>query len=322
MHRIFGQRVFGALVRLGLLTLMVSLVACSSTATATTTPTGHSSGSATATATAPATATPQLSCLQLVAGAMPFSGVSGIAGLQLPLGSYISAPTTSGGSVGQYTVQTYTLCFPGGETVIDGGNLTSSGTPTSAIGHLVHSGWTLNNLFPDPSSLAFLDYCSAPHICLNTAGTPTPFTFAGFDHFASQTGGYTTAHLEVASLATPICLNDVGYYAGTPKYTLYFDGNSPSGGATRAYHFQMPPGTRVSTFNGGGTAGSTYNFFCSAGSHDTVVSFLQQAMQNIGWSITATTTGFTATTGSNPTYRIALSIRYPNNYSLQVFIPM
>ncbi len=312
-----------SLIITGFILLALSLAACSSQSS--TTP-GSSSGTSTAgghgAATATATGGPQQACAQVVPAGTPFSGVSGVSALQLPAGSYISPYSQGGGGVGQYTVKSYTICFPGAESVVDGGNLTPSGTPTSAIGNLVHNGWTLNNLFPDPTSLSYLDYCSAPQICLNTSGTPDPFTFVGFDQFAPQAGGVTTARLQVGSMAKPICLNDVGYYSGAPKYTLYEDGNSVSGGNTPAYHFQMPPETRVSTFNGGGTAGSTYNYFCSGGTTATVTSFLTQSMQNIGWTVTPNSTGFSATdTTGGVTYMINLNITYPNNYSLQVFIP-
>ncbi len=317
------RRVFGALLRRGLvllvMTLAVSLVACSSTATSTVPVSGQSTR--TPHGSASATTTPQASCASALPGSTPFSGVSGVPGLQAPAGSYISSATTSGGGVGQYTVHTYTLCFPGAESAIDGGILTPTATPTSTIGYLIHGGWTLNNLFPDPTSFAYLDICSAPHICVNTSGVSDPFTFAGFDQFASPASGLMTTRLQVADLATPICLNDVGYYAGTPKYTLFEDSVNATSGSIPAYHFQMPPATRVSTFAGGGTAGSTYDYYCSAGSHDTVLAFLTQSMQNVGWTVTPTATGFSATDGSSPMYSIDLSILYPNNYSLRVFVP-
>ena len=85
----------------------------------------------------------------------------------------------------------------------------------------------------------------------------------------------------------------------------------------------MPPGTRVSTYQGGGTAGSTYVYYCSAGSQATVVNFLVQAMSNVGWTISsAVLAGFTARYGSGPTYQIDVAVQNPNNYSLRVFVPM
>lgn len=273
--------------------------------------------------TATATATPLPPCVQLVSGAAPFSGVSGVSGLQVPSGTYISAATTSGGGSGKYTVRTYTLCFHGSESAINGGSLLPSGTATSTIGHLVHSGWTLNNLFPDPTSFAYLDFCSGAHNCLNHGGSSNPFSFVGFDQYASHSGGYTTLRLEVATIAAPTCLNDPNYYSGTPKYTLYYDGNSAAGSGNPKDHFQMPPATRVSTFLGGGTAGSTYVYYCSAGTQTTVVNFLKQAMLNVGWAISsASASGFMASYGSNPTYTIEVNVQNPNNYYLRVFVPM
>lgn len=280
---------------------------------------------ATATATAAPTATPQPPCAQLVSGAVPTHSVKGVSGLQLPSGTFGVPAVTSGGGTGRYVVHSYVLCFPGQESAIDGGVLTPSAPPSSTIGYLIHAGWTLNNLFPDPTSFAYLDYCSSGHICLNDAGSPNPFTLVGFDHFAGhQLAGntYTTFRLQVASIAAPSCLNDPQYYSGTPKYTLYEDGNSASSNDP-TYHFLMPPATRVSTFKGGGTAGSTYVYFCSVGTQASVVSFLKQSMQNNGYTISnASASGFNAAKGSSPTYNISVSVTNPNNYYLRIFVPM
>lgn len=301
-----------------LILLVLSLAGCTTTATSG----SQGSAAATATATIAATATPQPPCAQLVPGAAPAQGVNGVPGIQLPSGTYMGAATASGGGQGQYTVHSYRLCFQGAESAIDGGVISPSAPPTSTIGYLVHAGWTLNNLFPDPTSLAYLDYCSSGHTCVNNAGSPNPFTFVGFDQFASHTGGYTTFRLQVATIAAPSCLNDPQYYSGTPKYTIYEDGNSANSN-NPTYHFQMPPGTRVSTFQGGGTAGSTYVYFCSAGTQATVVNFLVQSMQNDGYTISsAASAGFTATKGSGPSYRVDVSVQNPNNYYLRVFVPM
>lgn len=287
------------------------------------TPAGtNETSAATATPLPTVTPTPQPPCTQLVTGATPLQSVSGAPGLQAPTGTYISPASTSGGGAGQYTVTTYTLCFQGNEANIDGGQLTPSATPTSTIGYLVHNGWTLNNLFPDPTNFAYLDYCSNAHICVNNAGSGAPFTFVGFDQYASHTGGYTTVRLEVGSIVAPSCLNDPQYYSGTPKYTIYQDGNSASS-TSPTYHFLMPPGTRVSTYLGGGTAGSTYVYYCSAGTQATIVNFLKQAMQNDGYTVSSVTaSGFHASTGSNPTYNVDLSVTSPGNYYLRVFVPI
>ena len=268
------------------------------------------------------TPTPPPPCAAYVPGATLVTTIKGVTGIQLPKDTYASAGAKSGGGTGQYSVTTYTLCFHGNEAAIDGGPIPPSGSPTSTIGHLVQAGWVLNNLFPDPTNFAYLDYCSTQHVCVNSTGSGTPFTFVGFDKYASHSGGYTTAHLQVATIAAPTCLSDPQYYSGTPKYTLYEDGSEASS-SNPTYHFLMPPGTRVSTFKGGGTAGSTLVYFCSDGTQATVVKFLKQAMQNDGYTIsTASASGFSASMGSSPTYRVTVTISNPNNYSLQVFVPM
>ena len=109
------------------------------------------------------------------------------------------------------------LCFQGNEANIDGGQLTPSATPQSTIGYLVHNGWTLNNLFPDPANFAYLDYCSNAYICVNSLGSGAPFTFVGFDQYASHTGGYTTFQLHVATIAAPTCVNDPAVLFGNPE---------------------------------------------------------------------------------------------------------
>lgn len=312
-HSVPGIRVVRLLSIVFMIILALSLAACGTTVAS-----GSPGATATATATIAPTATPQPPCTQLVPGSTPAQGVNGVPGIQLPAGTYISAATTGGGGQGQYTVQTYTLCFQGMESAIDGGS-------PSTLGSLTQSGWTTNNLFPDTTNYSYLDYCSSGptgHTCVNNSGSPDPFTFVSFDQFKSQTGGYTTFRVEVATIAAPSCLNNSQYYSGTPKYTIYEDGNSASSSNT-TYHFLMPPGTRVSTYQGGGTAGSTYVYFCSAGSQATVVNFLVQSMQNTGWTISsAASAGFTATKTGSRTYTVVVSVQNPNNYYLRIFVPM
>ncbi len=304
-----------ALLFCALTAATVMLPGCASSV-AISTPTPHP------TAAPSPTPTPLPPCAIALPGSAPLNSINGVPGIQLPPGTYGTAGTHSGGGTGQYTVTSYTICFHGGEAAIDGGQIPPAGPPTSTVGHLVQAGWVLNNLFPDPTNFAYLDYCSTQHVCVNSSGSGNPFTLVGFDQYASQSGGYTTAHLQVATIAAPACLNDAQYYAGTPKFTLYYDGNKASS-SNSTYHFLMPPGTRVSTFQGGGTAGSTYVYFCSAGTQATTVNFLKLSMQNTGWAITnASASGFSASKGTNPTYRIDVSISNPNNYYLRVFIPM
>jgi hypothetical protein len=278
---------------------------------------------ATATVTIVSTATPSSPCVTLVPGATAFNGVSGVSGLQVPAGTYISAATTTGGGVGQYTIASYMLCFQGAESAIDGGILTKSATPSSTLGYLVHGSWTANNLFPDPSNFSYLDSCSSGHTCVNDPGSPNPFTFVGVDQFASQSGGFTTFRLQVATIAAPTCLNDANYYSGTPQYALYEDNNSASS-SDPTYHFQMPPGTRRSTYLGGGTAGSDYVYYCSAGTQASVVSALENAMQNDGYTISdQSASGFMGSYSKPPyTYGIMVDVQNTNNYYLRIFVPI
>lgn len=301
---------------LGILAIVALLAGCGSSGTTGATNTPTVTPLPTATSTATATGTPQPECVVLDPGSAPYTSISSLPGMQLPAGAYVGPAIPTGGGLGQYAVATYSVCFHGSESQIDGPS-------HSTISQLATMGWKLNNLFPDPSSFAYLDYCSNSHNCLNDSGSPNTFTFAGFDQYASHLGGYTTFRLQVATTGTPTCLNDPQYYTGTPKYTIYYDGNSASNSGAPQNHFQMPPGTRVSIFNGGGTAGSTYVYFCSGGSQSSVVGFLKQAMNNVGWTISnASASGFTAKFGSSPTYQIDLAVQNTNNYSLRVYVPM
>lgn len=268
------------------------------------------------TTTSGVTATPVPECVQIEPGSTPFTGISGLSGLSLPAGTYITGPSYSGGGAGKYRVASYTACFQGAEAAVDG----FSG---STLSKLKSSGWALNNVFPDTNNFTSLDYCSNSHNCVNSKGSPYPFTFIGFSQYAGAANGYTTFTIQVATITKPICLNDVAYYSGTPKYTLYFDGNSASSSGPSQNHFAMPPATRVSVYNGGGTAGSTYVYFCSAGTATQVVGFLKQSMASAGWTISnATGSSFSAKYVSGATYEIDISVPGPNNYSLRVFVPM
>ncbi|HEX8996214.1 MAG TPA: hypothetical protein VF812_09300 [Ktedonobacterales bacterium] len=270
-----------------------------------------------ASATVTATATPIPECVQLEPSATPFTGIAGISGLTLPSGTYITSPNYAGGGAGAYRIATYTVCFQGDATAVSGASAGATFTKLQA------SGWAFNNLFPDPTNFSYIDYCSNSHNCFNSSGTSTPFTFIGFQQYATPAAGYTTFTLQVATIAAPSCLNDPTYYSGTPKYALYYDSNSASSSGNPQNHFLMPPGTRVSSFLGGGTAGSVYAYYCSAGTQASVIGFLKQAMSNVGWTISnATASGFSASYGSGPTYQIDILVQNPNNYYLRVFVPM
>lgn len=288
------------------LILALTLAACAS-----------SSGQVTVvvTATTQATATPTPPCVQLVPGSTPFTGLAGVSGLTLPTGAYITSPKYTGGGAGQYRIATYTVCFHGVEAAINGSS------SSSTLMQLKGSGWALNNLFPDPNNFSYIDYCSNSHNCVNSKGTPNPFSFIGFQQYAAAANGYTTFTLQVATISAPVCLNDPNYYSGTPKYALYYDTYSAS--PNPQDHFLMPPATRVSSYLGGGTAGSVYVYYCSAGTQSSVIGFLKQAMSNVGWAISnATASGFSASYGSGPTYQIDILVQNPNNYYLRVFVPM
>lgn len=271
------------------------------------------------TATIAPTATPPPPCAQLPGGATLFTALEAVPDLELPTGTYISAPTTSGGAVGRYTVQSYMVCFPGKEADIDGdffGPGTRPQSPPSALVRLLRLGWMGNHLFPDSYDFASLDNCTGSRLCLNDAGTPDPFTFLSVDQFFARSGGITTFMLQVATIPAPKCLNDPRYYSGTPKYTIFEQGNTATSG-NPAYYFVMPPATRVSTFKGGGTT-----YFCSAGTTASVVNNLQFSLQTDGYAlnlVSDTDTNFVATKGSHPTYHVAVNVPSPGNYSLRLF---
>jgi len=264
------------------------------------------------------TATPLPPCAQLPGGATLFTALEAAPDLELPTGTYISAPTTSGGGVGRYTVQSYMVCIPGKEEDIDGdfyGPGTRPQSPLSTLARLLHFGWMGNHLFPDSYDFATLDGCTGTRKCLNSTGTSEPFTFLSVDQFFARSGGITTFMLQVATIPAPRCLNDPQYYSGTPRYTLFEEGNSPTSG-NPAYYFPMPPATRVSTFTGGGAT----KYFCSAGPTASVVSNLQFALQTHGFYLTNISENeFNATKGSTPTYHVEVKVPNPGNYSLRLY---
>ena len=263
------------------------------------------------------TATPLPPCAQLPGGATRFTALEAAPDLELPAGTYISAPTTTGGGVGRYTVQSYMVCFPGKETDIDGdfyGPGTQPQTPLSSLARLLRFGWMGSHLFPDAYDFATLYGCTGTRKCLNSTGMPDPFTFLSVDQFFARSGGITTFMLQVATIPAPRCLNDPRYYSGTPQYTLFEEGNSPTSGNPN-YYFVMPPATRVSTFTGGGAT----KYFCSAGTTANVVSRLQFALQSDSFALTILSSSeFIATKGSHPAYRVDVNVPSPGNYSLRL----
>lgn len=275
---------------------------------------------ASVTATIAPTSTPLPACAQLPGGASLFQGLSAAPDLTLPPQSYISSALTTGGGVGQYTVQSYTVCFPGQESLIDGDVYSPPANPTSSLGKLVRAGWTLNNLFPTDYDFAWMDHCTGNRLCLNDGGTPNPFTFLGIDQYAAQNGGVTIFRLQVATISPPACLNNPAYYSGTPHYTLYFDGSDFSK-APATYYFPMPPATRASDY-AKAHPGSQYRYFCSAGTPATILSILELGMQSNNYTLTQITpNGFVATKGSGPVYEVDVSVPSAGNYSLRIYPP-
>ena len=265
--------------------------------------------------------TPVPACAQLPGGGTPFQGLAAVPNLSLPAGTYIGQPVTSGGGEGQYTVQSYTVCFHGDESVIDGDIYQPPANPTSSLGKLERDGWTYSNLFPDNYTFAGPNHCTGTVRCLNNAGASNPFTFLSADQFAAQPGGVMTFRLQVASIDPPTCSNDPKYYSGPPQYTLYEEGNDTST-MTATYFFFMPPATRVSSYKSA-TSDSTYTYFCSAGTQTTVVNFLEFAMQSDSWNLSdITASGFVATKGTSPAfYEVDVNVPSASNYSLRIFPP-
>ncbi len=261
------------------------------------------------------TATPLPPCAQLPGGATPFAALEAAPDLDMPAGTYITAPTRTGGGVGRYTVLSYMVCFPGKEADIDGDFFGSGTRPQpqlSSLGRLLCLGWLGNHLFPDSYDFATLDHCTGTRECLNDTGAFDPFTFLSVDRFFARSGGITTFTLQVATIRAPKCLNDPRYYSGTPQYTIFEEGNSPTSGNPN-YYFFMPPATRVSTFTGGGTT----KYFCSAGTTASVVNNLELSLQTVGFSLTILSGNeFVATKGTNPTYHVEVKVPSPGNYSL------
>ncbi len=69
-------------------------------------------------------------------------------------------------------------------------------------------------------------------------------------------------------------------------WIIYQDNNDHGSGYE---HFLLPPATLYPVHYGGGTAGSTYFPFCSAGTPATIIAFLQTSMTAAGWTLSGVT---------------------------------
>lgn len=287
MHRMLAYLRRGVLATVcsGVLLLMA---ACGSSTASTPGEGSTTSTAPTATATnAPPTATPTPSCATALPGAGTPTLPSSFSTMPMPGGSVATAPTTSGGSTGQYTVYTLDVCYQG---TLDEVNGPFSGH-SSVLAQLLGMGWGIGpGAFPD--DLQKLTACATGRLCLTDNGlNPAPPHLASFENLHDTGGGFITYHLKLAQVTpTPAC--DPAHFTGSATYNYFFDGHDMGSGYG---HFQLPPATRPSSDMGGGTAGSTYIGFCSAGTPATIIAFLQASMTAAGWSISnVSASGFTA----------------------------
>lgn len=264
------------------------------------------------TPTATATATPVPSCATLLPGAAAAASIAGFTDVHFSTNAVDTTPSHSYGGTGQFQIVEYDVCYSG---TLDDLTGPFSGHH-SVIAYLYGAGWGNAPLFPYQGD--FQTTCASP--CFFFADNQR---YLALEHITNHGGNLITYHLRLAAPPpTPSC-NASNYPASTP-YAVFYDGNASS-----IYHFQLPPLSKISNFNGGGHAGGTDIPICSAGTHATVLAFMHHAVTAAGWHVTtSTSTSFSATLSSGGrTYQVDVNtmsglISTPNEWVLTTHVPM
>jgi hypothetical protein len=237
----------------------------------------------TATAIPTVTPTPIPSCPTLLPGSVAATPITGFTEVQFPSGTVDTAPHQTYGGTGQFTIIEYDLCY--------------TGTPDDLIGpfsghhsvtaNLLGAGWGTSQTFPYTGDI---QQPCVEH-CFDFADNQRYLTL---DQITDHGNSVITYRMRLAAPPLSPTCNPTNYPAATP-YSIYFDPNT-----TSAYHFQLPPLSKISSFNGGGHAGGTDTPICSAGTYATMIAFMQSSVTAAGWTVGTTSgTGFTAQMSQN-----------------------
>jgi hypothetical protein len=210
----------------------------------------------------------------LLPGASPLSSIEQFPEIQLPPGDnpVATGPTTSGGATGQFTLTTYNVCFTGSTSDVNG---PFSGH-RSLLANLLGAGWgaVTPNTFPFDGQ--YQQSCSSEQICF-FSGVPVIGRQIEVDSLTDHGNQVITFTLILAFPPT------------APSCTANFS-QSPISGiqtmASTAYgSMPLPP---LSLVVPDSSIGDVYGYegveVCSAGTAETIGSFLSTYMPNNGWS--------------------------------------
>ena len=208
------------------------------------------SASPTAAATSP-TATPlPTACVQLP-------------NIELPAGAVATAPTTSGGDAGEFSLATYNVCVP--DTTADL-TVASGKGPKPFLTLLLFSGWEAIGTFPGDGRIQ--SDCGKAK-CFSHLDDQR---YLAVDSVKALANGLVTFRLRHATPPPgPVC--DPGAFPDTSYQLASDQGNGVL--------IPLPPLSRVG--KGQGAAGSTYIPVCSAGTPASINAFFQQAAPIYGW---------------------------------------
>lgn len=253
--------------------------------------TGGSSTAAPTSTPAPSpTATP--SCATLLPGSVAIGSITNFSEVHLPTGTRATAPKTSGGGAGHFTVTEYDLCFTGTPDDLTG---PFSGHH-SLTAYLLGAGWGLGpNSFPFDTQ--FNKACVGGQYCY-FSGVALEGRQLEMDAIVNHGTNLITFHLRLAlPPAAPSCNAN---FTGSPVKGIQVTY------ATSYGSVPLPPVSRVAPDNSAGHGGVDV---CSAGTASSVLTFLSTYMPQVGWTLHAAS-------GSNQTWKsnsgcIAVSVPDP-----------
>jgi hypothetical protein len=267
----------------------------------------------TPTATIPPTATPLPSCATLLPGSVAATPITGFTEVQFPTGAVDAGPHPSYGGTGQFTIQEYDACYTGTQDDLTG---PFSGHH-SVTAYLLGSGWGTSQTFPYTGDTQ--QPCAQN--CFDFADNQR---YLALDQITDHGNSLITYRMRLAAPpAAPSC--NPTYYPSATPYSIYFNADASS-----LYHFQLPPLSKLSNFNGGGHAGGYDTPICSAGDYPSILAFMNASVTAAGWTVMSPTsaTGFSAQLAQNGhTYSIDVStnsgyISTANEWILTVHVPM
>ncbi len=206
------------------------------------------------------------------ASVLPGGTAPTITNVLLPSGTVMTAPATTGGGAGQFTVNTYQGCAPNNTTALD---ITGGHGTLAFVAAQQFAGWQTSNSFPFDGQRQ--STCNAQS-CLANSTTATMPSYLALDQVANRGGGTITFRLRVASPPpAPSCGSGFssGYYYKIP---------APNFSQTTLYNdLPLPPLTQIEPNDSAGHVGYS---LCSAGTTTSIASFLQAELPPLGWSQT------------------------------------